>query len=962
MLAFRFLMTAAAAALLLGAAPPSYDSLHWRVIGPFRAGRTVGIAGVPQQPGVFYMAPTDGGIWKTDDYARTWQPIFDGQDTGSIGALAVAPSDPNVIYAGSGEGLRRPDLSVGDGIYKSTDAGKTWKHLGLRDGQQINGLAVDPRDPNRVFAAVMGHPYGSNQERGLYRSTDGGLTWSCVLCKNDGNTGAATAVIDPKNPNVVYADLWASRNPPWRLNDMLQLWQDGGVYKSTDGGTTWTQLHGGLPGKLGRVGIAVAPSNDSIVYAWVNTDKDCGIYRSADAGATWHKVNGEERVCGRGDDFSGIGVDPTDADVVYATNTTTYRSTDSGKTWTGIKGAPGGDDYHSIWIDPTNRNVILLGVDQGATLSVNYGRTWSSWYNQPTAQFYHVITDNRFPYWVFGGQQESGSAEVASRSQDGEVWIRYWHPVGAEEYAYVAPDPLHPNIIYGAGAGHVSRYDERTQQVQTVSPVFGGRFDAQGYRYNRTNPLIFNRVDKRTLYLGSSVIFATRDGGMNWSVISPDLTRKYPGVPANLGAFRSSPLAKEERGVVYSIAPSYIDGSEIWAGTDDGLVWLTRDSGKHWTNVTPPGVGAWNKVTQIDASHFDRNTAYISVSRFRLDDLRPYIYRTHDGGKHWQLITAGLPSDAPANVVREDPVRRGLLFAGTERTVYVSYDDGNNWESLQNDLPSTSIRDLVVHDNDVVVGTHGRSFWILDDIEPLRERAVTSAHLYKPVTAYRLRRDTWTDTPLPPEEPAGENPPDGAIIDYYLPQDVRGPLTIAIYDSSGNLVRKYASTDRPVPIDPEINVPAYWVRATRIPSADAGMHRFLWDYRYPDPQALSHDYPISAIEHGTPRVPQGVLALPGRYTVRLTAGGQTYSQSFDLRMDPRVSISHGALRAQFDLASRIVALMQRTAAQGKSNRRYAALNGRLASLLDVVEGADAAPTPQSAAAVDAIERELHAHR
>ncbi|HEY9179656.1 MAG TPA: hypothetical protein VIO32_02990 [Candidatus Baltobacteraceae bacterium] len=950
-------------ALLLSAAISAHapaSALHWRNIGPFRAGRTVGVSGVPQQPGTFYMAPTDGGVWKSTDYGRTWKPIFDGQDTGSVGWVSVAPSDPNVIYVASGEGLRRPDLSVGDGIYKSTDAGKTWAHLGLRDGQQINMLAVDPRDPDKVFAAVMGHPYGSNKERGLYRSTDGGRTWSCVLCKNDGDTGAATVVIDPKHPDVVYADLWASRNPPWRLSDVLQLYDRGGVYKSTDGGTTWTQLHGGLPAKLGRVGIAVAPSDDSVVYTWVNTDKDCGIYRSADAGATWTKQNGEDRVCGRGDDFSGIAVDPTDANIVYATNTTTYRSTNAGKTWTGIKGAPGGDDYHTIWIDPDDRNVILLGVDQGATLSVNYGQTWSSWYNQPTAQFYHVITDDRFPYWVFGGQQESGSAEVASRSNDGSIWVRYWHPVGAEEYAYVAPDPLHPNIIYGAGAGHVTRYNELTNQVQTVSPVFGGRFDAQGYRYNRTNPLVFNRVDKHTLYLGSSVIFATSDGGWKWQPISPDLTRRHPGIPANIGAFKADPLSKEERGVVYSIGPSYIDKNIIWAGTDDGLVWVTRDGGKHWDNVTPPGVGAWNKITQIDPSHFDRNTAYVSVSRFRLDDLRPYIYRTHDGGRHWTPITNGLPDDSPANTVREDPVRRGLLFAGTERTVYVSYDDGGRWSSLQLDLPSTSIRDLVVHDDDIVVGTHGRSFWILDDIEPLREyaasmRTVSAAHLFKPATAYRLRRDTWTDTPLPPEEPAGENPPDGAIIDYYLPQDAHGPLTLSIYDGSGKLVRAYSSTDKPAPIDPEITVPTYWVRPSRIPSASAGMHRFLWNYRYPEPKALGYDYPISAIPHDTPRAPQGVLALPGRYTVKLRVDGRTYTQPLTLKMDPRVHVTSAELRSQFTMAQTIVNLMAKTA-----NKKYARYNFQLGALLDAVEGADARTvTPAIFDAVKNIDLQLH---
>ena len=954
MLAFRFFISAIAAVALLGAGARPYDALHWRMIGPFRGGRTVAVSGVPSKPGIFYMAPTDGGVWKSTDYGRTWKPIFDGQDTGSVGALAVAASDPSIIYVGSGEGLRRPDLSVGDGIYKSTDAGKTWTHLGLRDAQQINGLAVDPRNPNRVFAAAMGHPYGPNAQRGLYRSVDGGATWQKVL-GNDGDTGASTVVMDPNNPDVLYANLWASRNTPWRTS-VLELDNKGGIFKSTDGGSTWTQLRGGLPSGMGRAGIAVAKSDSKHVYAWVNSRDSGAIYRSDDAGATWTKVNSEERISGRGSDFSGIAVDPADASVVYVANTTTYRSTNGGKTFTGIKGAPGGDDYHTVWIDPGNRNVIFLGADQGATLSVNYGETWSSWYNQPSAQFYHVITDDRFPYWVFGGQQESGSAEVESRSDDGDIWIRYFHPIGAQEYAYVAPDPLHPLLIYGAGAGTVTRYDERAQQTQTVSPVFGGRFSAHGFRYNRTNPLIFNHVDKRTLYLGSNVVFATRDGGNHWRIISPDLTRAHPGVPATFGDFTKTPQAKEQRGVVYSIAPSYIDGKLLWAGTDDGLVWVT-DDGAHWRNVTPRGLTSWSKITQIDASHFDRNTAYVSVSRFRLDDLHPYIYRTHDGGRHWDRITSGLPDDAPVNTVREDPVRRGLLFAGTERTVYVSFDDGNHWESLQRDLPSTSIRDLVVHGNDVVVGTHGRSFWILDDITPLRQRIATNAaSLLKPADAYRLRRSTWTDTPLPPEEPAGENPPDGAIFDYYLPQS--SAVTLAIYDSAGNLVRRYTSNDAPARIDPGINVPTYWVRQSRNPGSSPGMHRFVWDYRYADPLAASHDYPISAIEHDTPRIPQGVLALPGEYTVKLSAAGRTYTQRFTLHMDPRVNISNAALRAQFALATRIVSLMNQSYARVKAPR-YAALNDRLAALLDVVEGADAAPVPQVTAEVDSIERELH---
>jgi photosystem II stability/assembly factor-like uncharacterized protein len=974
------LAIAAAASAFAQTTPAQYyNAMQWRMIGPFRGGRTVAVSGVPSQRGVYYMAATDGGIWKSTDYGRTWDPIFDGQDTGSIGALAVAPSDPNILYAGSGEGLRRPDLSVGDGIYKSTDAGASWTHLGLRDGMQIGAIAIDPRTPDRVFAAVLGHPYGPNEERGLYRTTDGGASWQKVLGQGE-DTGAETVVIDPRNPNTVYAALWASRNPPWRLRDILQLFASGGLYKSIDGGTTWTKLRGGLPLNIGRIGLAMAPGDSQRLYAWVNDDKGCGIYRSSDAGANWTEVNSESRVCSRGDDFSGIAVDPSDRDVVYAANTQTYRSADAGKTWTGLKGAPGGDDYHSIWIDPGDRNVILLGSDQGATLSVNYGRTWSSWYNQPTAQFYHVITDDRFPYRVFGGQQESGSAEVASRSDDGSIWIRYWHPVGASEYGYVAPDPLHPTIIYGAGGGTVSRYDETLQQTQDVSPSY----ERGKYRFNRTNPLVFSRADNRTLYFGSNVIFATTDGGRHWRIISPDLTRANPGIPANLGPFAQSPLAKGvHRGVVYSLAPSYIDRNLLWAGTDDGLIWLTRDGGKHWSDVSPPGLaaasGTWSKISQIDSSHFDRGTAYVTVTRLRLDDMHPYIYRTHDFGAHWQLLNNGLPGNAPVDTVRGDSKQRGLLFAGTENTVYFSVDDGANWQSLQLNLPSTSIRDLVVHGDDLVAGTHGRSFWILDDISPLRSIAQarqSSAsgrpYLFSPASAIRVRRDTWTDTPLPPEEPAAKNPPDGAIIDYYLPAGA-GTVSIGIYDAAGNLVREWASTGKTDPSVPasELRVPAYWARTLQIPSAAAGMHRMTWDYRYSAPLSDSYDFPISAIVHDTPVVPEGALALPGTYTVALTVDGVTQKRALQLKMDPRVTTSNAALRAQFALAMRITKLMSDSyngmkraeAAKDTADAQQASgIIGQLASLLDVVESADVAPTRQTIDAVAAIDRALHGPR
>ena len=710
--------------------PAMYQDLHWRMIGPFRAGRTVSISGIPSQPNVFYMAPNNGGVWKTTDAGRTWNPIFDDQPTGSIGSLAIAPSDPDIIYVGSGEGLRRPDLSVGDGMYKSTDAGRTWQHLGLRDAQQISSIIVDPKDPNRLFVAAQGHPYGPNPERGIYRSLDGGQTFQKVLYKDE-DTGGMDLVFDPRNSQTIFASMWTSRRPPWTVGGGY-TGKGSGLYKSTDGGNTWQQLTKGLPGPdegIGRIGPAVSPSDPDRMYAWVNAKKGSGIYRSDDAGQTWQQMNHEERVWGRGDDFGCVRVDPRNKDVIYVANTSTYKSTDAGKNFTAIKGAPGGDDYHTIWINPDNPDIIAIAVDQGATISVNGGQTWSSWYNQPTAQFYHVITDNQFPYWVYGGQQESGSIGTASRSDFGEITFRDWTTVGVEEYGYVAPDPLHPNLIYG---GKATVFDRNTGQTRDVSPVV---LRTGQYRFNRTAPLLFSSADPHILYLGSNVLFSTRDGGNSWQIISPDLTREDPGVPATLGQFvEADPAQGKHRGVIYSIAPSPKDVNLIWAGTDDGQIQVTRDSGKNWQNVTPPDLTPWSKVAQMDASHFDLTTAYAAINRFRLDDLHPYIYRTHDGGKSWQKIVTGLPDD-PVNTVREDPERKGLLFAGTERSVYVSFDDGDHWQSLKQNLPPTSIRDLVVHNDDVVVGTHGRSFWILDNITPLRQAAAQVSTARIPVRA-----------------------------------------------------------------------------------------------------------------------------------------------------------------------------------------------------------------------------------
>ncbi|HEY6426006.1 MAG TPA: hypothetical protein VIX84_02130, partial [Acidimicrobiales bacterium] len=892
-----------------------YQGMRWRMIGPFRGGRTRAATGVPNQPNVFYMGQVNGGVWKSDDYGRTWNPIFEDQGTQSIGAIAVAPSDPSTIYVATGEGLQRPDLSVGDGIYRSTDAGKTWAHLGLRDGQQIPALAIDPRDPNRLFAAVLGHPYGANEERGLFRSTDGGQTWQKVLYRDE-NTGASDVEIDPSNPDVVYACLWRARQGPWEDGNEYGG-AGGGIFKSTDAGTTWNRLAGGLPEDLMQAYVGIASSNTRRLYASIATTHGQHIYRSDDAGDSWRQATTDSRPTGRigGGDLAVPKVDPKNPDILYSTSTVTWRSADGGKTWTGLRGAPGGDDYQNIWINPNNPDLILLVSDQGAIVTVNGGNTWSSWYNQPTAQLYHVITDDQFPYRVYGGQQESGSVGTSSRGNDGEITFREWHPVGVIEYGYVAPDPLHPDIVYGAGRTEVSRFDWTTGQVQNVTPI---PVRSDKYRADRTEPVMFSPVDPHILYYATNVLFKTTNGGESWQAISPDLTRPQPGIPSSLGDLAAhDPNAAKMRGAIYALGPSFKDVNTLWAGTDDGLIWATHDGGGNWTNITPPDLIPWSKVTQIVASRFDEQTAYASVSRFRIDDLNPYIYRTRDGGKTWQKITNGLPDAGPVDTVREDRVRKGLLFAGTENAVWVSFDDGDHWQSLQLNLPHTSMRDLWIHDHDLIVATHGRSFWILDDISPLRQItdavANSDAYLFKLERVYRVRRDTNTDTPLPPDEPAGKNPPDGAIVDYWLKAPAQAPVTLEILDSAGHVVRRFSSADKPEPIDPSLSIPVYWLRPPQVLSASAGMHRFVWDLHYTAPDTLRHEYPIAAVPHDTPREPLGPLAW-GNYQVRLTVDGRTFSQELLLKPDPRVQLpatSQGPLDEQLALAVHLTELINR---------------------------------------------------
>jgi photosystem II stability/assembly factor-like uncharacterized protein len=871
------------------------QELRYRLIGPFRASRTVAAAGVPDRPNLFFMGVNNGGVWKSDDYGRTWTPIFDSAPTGSIGDVAVSPSNPDVIYVGSGEGLHRPDLGVGDGIFRSTDGGGSWQHVGLSDVQQVGGLAIHPANPDVLFVAGMGHPYGPNDERGIFKTADGGRTWKKVLFV-DHNTGGAQVEIDPSNPSTVYASLWDHREGPWENGSFTG--PNSGFYKSTDGGETWRHLTSGLPAGadgLGRIAFDIATSTPRRIYAHAPARRGAGVYRTDDGGESWTLVTSDQRL---GVD---IRVHPKNPDVVFSAGTASYKSTDGGRTWTGFKGAPGGDDYQRIWINPLQPDIMLFTADQGATVTVNGGRTWSSWYNQPTAQLYHVATDNRFPYWVYGGQQESGAIGIASRGNGGQISFRDWIGVGIDEYAYVAPDPLNPDIVYG---GRVMRFDRRTGQAQNIAPeaVRSGK-----YRILRTMPLLFHPADPKTLLFATNVLWKTTTGGQHWEIISPDLSREQPDVPESVGDYRTPEMASmPRRGVIYALAPSPLDVNTIWAGTDDGLVHVTRDGGKSWQNVTPKGLRSWDKVSQIDAGHFDAKTAYLSVNAIRRDDVRPHVYKTVDGGTTWTEIVSGLEGAGPINVVREDPKQRGLLFAGSERHVSVSIDDGAHWQPLRLNMPASSIRDLVIKDDDLVVGTHGRSIWILDSMTPLREltqaAAGERAFLFSPARATRVRWNMFSDTPLPPEEPAGENPPEGTFIDYALTA-AASEVRLEILDAGGQIVRAYSSRDPAERIDPgTLPYPMYWLRPPRQLSTERGHHRFVWDLRYPPPRGTRRELSIAAVSRNTGTSPVGPFVPPGKYTVRLAVDGRTFERPLEVRMDPRVPASADDLRLQSELS------------------------------------------------------------
>jgi photosystem II stability/assembly factor-like uncharacterized protein len=894
------------------------------MLGPFRGGRVAAAAGVPGRPNEFYFGAVNGGVWKSIDGGRVWTPVFDSQPVASIGAITVAPSSPDVIYVGSGESTLRDSVGFGNGMYKSTDGGATWTHIGLDDTQHIGKIAVDPRNPSVVFVAAIGHLYAPSAERGVFRSRDGGRSWQKVLFKN-ADVGAIEVVIDPTNSKVIYAGLWNTRRPPWYTYAPTNG-PGGGIFKSTDGGDTWKQLTNGLPAQgVGRTGIAVAPGNSRRVYAVV----DClvpeagaaaapappnatpvggrggppplpmqgGFFRSDDAGETWTRLSSDSALWGRGWYFEKVTVDPQNADVVYVPNVAVNRSMDGGHTWVALRGSPGGDDYHQAWVSPDDPNTMIVASDQGAIITRNARAedprdvTWSSWLNQPTAQIYHVSVDYRFPYWVTGAQQDSGAVAVRSRGKFAEISMRDWEPIGAGgESGCTAGDSLHPGIIFG-GTGQHWDLANNIAVRGTAEPTVP---EGETARADWTQPLVFSRADPRALYYANQYLFKTTDGAKTWALISPDLTRPNPSIPSTLDAAAGAQVDRNgKRGVIYAVAPSPLRAPMLWVGTDDGLIHLTTNDGGSWQNVTPPALTPWSRVTSIEASHADANVAYASVDRHQLQDFEPYVYRTRDLGKTWQKITRGLPQGVYVHVVKEDPVRRGLLFVGTERGAFMSLDDGDNWEPLQLNLPVTSVRDFEIYQNDLIVATHGRGFWVVDDISSLRQVTpailAADAYLFKPGDSINVQQGGDNGTPLQKDEPQATNPPNGVAIDYYLKTAATGSVTIQILGAGDEVLHTFSTEATP---DANLggrggrggraggipNVSALW-RPTPEPfNSGAGMHRVVWN-----PVALSPN----AGGRGGGRGNQGT-PLAGTFTARLTAGGKTYTQTFLVKPDPRV--------------------------------------------------------------------------
>ncbi len=874
-----------------------FGAMRWRQVGPFRGGRVLAVTGVPGEPNVFYFGGASSGVWKSTDAGTNWQPLFDKQPIASIGAIAVAQSDHNVIYVGSGEACIRGNISYGNGVYKSIDAGKTWKNVGLKDTQHIGALIIDPRNPNVVFVAALGHAYGSNEERGVFRTTDGGATWQKVLYK-DNKTGAIDVVFDPNNPNTLFASLWEVYRNPWSLNSGGP---GSGLYKSTDGGTTWTHIEGhGLPaGIMGRIGVSVSGADSNKVYAMVES-KEGGLYRSDDGGDNWIRMNEDGRLRQRAWYFSHIFADPKSADTVYVLNTGMFRSTDGGRTF-GLLPAPHGD-HHGLWIDPDNPDHLINGNDGGATVSLDGGRTWSTQYNQPTAQFYHVITDNRWPYYIYGAQQDNSTIAIKSYDDDGVIGRQDWYPVGGGESGYIAPYPPDPNITFANAEAFTSRFDKRTEQVVDISvwplDVSGNGAEKLLHRFNWTSPLMISPHDPNTLYTASEMVFKSTNAGQSWTAISGDLTRndkskqKPSGGPITLDI-----TSVEYYDTIFALAESPLKKDTIWAGTDDGLIQLTTDGGQHWANVTPKDMPEWSMISIIEPSHHDPNTVYVAVDRHKFDDFRPLIFRTRDNGKSWILTANGIPQGSYVRSVREDPKCKGLLYAGTETGVYFSVDDGGHWQPLKLNLPAVPVHDLEIHGDDLIAATHGRAFWVLDDITPLRQldsvSSTTEMVLFKPETALRLHLPTDIER----RGPVGDDPPPGAIINYYFKIAPKDEVKLEILDSAGKVVRALSSKEKKGDEQPP-EWPDQVKEVTTIPAA-AGMNRYAWNLRWEPPVKIPGAF-YSDVG------PQGPLAQPGQYTIKLTAGKQSVSQPLEIVMDPRTrNINPDDLRKQFELAAQV---------------------------------------------------------
>jgi photosystem II stability/assembly factor-like uncharacterized protein len=879
-----------------------FKGMQYRLIGPYRGGRVEAVAGLPDNPKVYYFGAVAGGVWKTVNGGATWEPLFDKQPQVGIGAIAIAPSDPNVIYVGTGEVCLRGDISFGDGVYKSTDGGKTWTNVGLKDSQHIGAIVVNPDDPNIVFVAALGHAFGPNEERGVFRSTDGGKTWNKVLYKDD-KSGAVDIVYDPNNSHILFATLWQAQRTPYSL---ISGGPGSGLYRSTDGGSTWKLLEGhGLPkGIMGRIGVSVSGADSSRVYAQIES-KEGGLFRSDNGGDTWTKINSDDRFRQRAWYYSHVFADPKNVDTVYELNVGFFRSTDGGKTFLGVE-QPHGDN-HALWIDPNDPQRMINGNDGGATITLDCGKTWSAQNNQPTSAFYHAITDNRFPYYVYGAQQDNSSVGIKSASDEGAITWKDWYDVGDEESGWLAPYPPDPNIVYDDGyEGEVTRYDHRTGQEQQISP-WPEVSDAEGaanlkYRFQWTAPLIISPHDPNTLYLGGNVLFKSTDGGMVWTPISPDLTHndKSKQQPSG-GPITIDDTGAEYYDTIFVIAESPLQKGLIWVGSDDGLIHVTHNGGTSWDDATPKQMPEWGLVSMIDPSTRVARAAYLSVDRHKSDDYKPYIYKTKDFGKTWTEITHGIPEGTYVHVVREDPKRAGLLFAGTETGMYVSFDDGAQWQPLQLNLPHAPVYDLVVKGDDLVLATHGRSFWILDDISPLREvnaaAADSSVYLYKPAVALR--------THLGHEEHpivAGENPPAGAVIDYYLKAEPpKGEaVTLEILDGKGEVVRSYSSLKPIAYTEPGEGGLQAEPKPPKTLPAKAGMNRFVWDLHYNQASSVPGLY-VWDWKAGI----QGPLALPGTYQVKLTAEGKTLTAPLEVNMDPRVKTTKADLEKEFALFGQI---------------------------------------------------------